>query len=339
MSPSPEMSMSYTNAPYGDTASPSPEMSMDYSMSFPTMAPTNCLSISPEERNRRIREAILRNTETTEAQLDDTTSPQYQAFTFVCYEDQPRCPDEEQCSFVQRYVMAVFYYSTLGDAWNNCNGLGGACIPINANCDPANAWLSEKNECEWCGNRCNVDQCITQITLEDVNQSGSLPDEIGNLPFLERLELEKGTITGPIPNSIGLVSNTLVFLDLDKQALNGPLPDELWGLSKLSTLDINDNQFVGTISEDIGNLEVLSFLQMHNNGFTGTIPDNWAGVSGLENAQFENNNLVGFMPATLCDLRPPGGILAAESRFALSASCAICDNENTAPNCCTACDN
>mmetsp|Transcript_35920 Transcript_35920/g.48219 ORF Transcript_35920/g.48219 Transcript_35920/m.48219 type:complete len:91 (-) Transcript_35920:536-808(-) len=32
------------------------------------------------------------------------------------------CPQESK--FVQRYIMAVFYYSTNGDYWNECNAPG-----------------------------------------------------------------------------------------------------------------------------------------------------------------------------------------------------------------------
>ena len=62
------------------------------------------------------------------------------------------CPGDEK--LMQRYVMALFYYSTEGSSWSSC-GQVGACSETN--------FLSAVHECEWAGTTCNSDLCITEI--------------------------------------------------------------------------------------------------------------------------------------------------------------------------------
>merc|ERR1719491_1016672 len=52
--------------------------------------------------------------------FDEPSTPQRLALDWIVDEDSAQvCPDED--NLVQRYVMAVFYYSTNGDAWTKCS--------------------------------------------------------------------------------------------------------------------------------------------------------------------------------------------------------------------------
>ena len=81
------------------------------------------------------------------------------------------CPSD---MIIQRYVMAVFYYSTNGDDWDECNAPGDfgsvssiesaneACTLTTTNSTQiflgdirgTNAWLSPESECLWGGVSC-----------------------------------------------------------------------------------------------------------------------------------------------------------------------------------------
>lgn len=62
---------------------------------------------------------------------------------------------------VQRYAMAVFYYSTEGDDWSKCSAPSDFTDPASvaaayANC-PGNPWLTNVTACDWAGLTCNND--------------------------------------------------------------------------------------------------------------------------------------------------------------------------------------
>ena len=64
------------------------------------------------------------------------------------------CPDDEK--LIQRYVMAVFYFSTDGSSWTECGQVGG-CAGTN--------FLSGTHECDWAGISCNNDDCVTEMVF------------------------------------------------------------------------------------------------------------------------------------------------------------------------------
>jgi len=116
--------------------------------------------------------------------FDVASTPQAQALNWITNEDTISpilCPNQENigCSrngsinpMIQRYVLAVFYFATEGDDWDQCsapNNLGSASsiATADANCNRAvtpfgvandrvgdtstDAWLGPVNECEWGG--------------------------------------------------------------------------------------------------------------------------------------------------------------------------------------------
>jgi hypothetical protein len=107
----------------------------------------------------------------TRADLLSIGSPQNDAYNwllkdnFYCYSD-PK--------IIQRYIMALTYFSTDGDKWTNCGEEGGSSACVSAICKDngrkprlgANRWLGKGSECLWCGAACNTtNKCITDIDL------------------------------------------------------------------------------------------------------------------------------------------------------------------------------
>jgi len=106
-------------------------------------------------------------------------TPQYKAFNWIIEEDEYcLCPNNASCELVQRYVMAVFYFSTGGVKWVNCGAKSSVCDPsgITHNGSATSAcfdgagerWLAPVSSCRWCGNVCDDlkhSTCITQIDI------------------------------------------------------------------------------------------------------------------------------------------------------------------------------
>ena len=88
--------------------------------------------------------------------LANVDSPQYRAACWLIYDDLRQLDpldNSYSAAIVQRYVIAVLYYSTQGSAWHNtCN------------------FLSRNNECEWNNYVDGNDHVI-----------GALCDESGNI--------------------------------------------------------------------------------------------------------------------------------------------------------------
>ena len=78
-------------------------------------------------------------------------TPQFNAFFWLIRMDEAQVCPEEPLHVIQRYVLALLYYSTSGDEWNECN----AATSI----DPAPCafvrWLDGANVCSWFGVSCD----------------------------------------------------------------------------------------------------------------------------------------------------------------------------------------
>ena len=133
---------------------------------------------------------------------------------------------------------------------------------------------------------------VTEINWGSKVQSGSLPDEIGNLENLKVLDLGKNHLSGYIPSSYYKLDK-LETLSLKENALSGQL-ESFDGLSSLRSLDISNNFFSDKLQEDsFINLNELKFINVGNNpGLTGLFPKPGPKVSLI--------NTVGT-DLTLCD--------------------------------------
>jgi hypothetical protein len=117
--------------------------------------------------------------------IRDPSTPQGKATQWILNDD-PRqlCPSEPK--LIQRWVMAVFYYSLEGDEWRLCSSTSRLCGLIPPFLDQR-PFLSQFSECDWAGITCNADDCITEIEFEANGLGGTIPSELGLLTELALL--------------------------------------------------------------------------------------------------------------------------------------------------------
>jgi len=268
----------------------------------------------------------LRGTVSANNALNSPGSPQNLASNWLINEDDFEvCPGDEK--IVQRYVMALFYFSTDGSAWSQCGQVG----PCGGG---GKSFLSDKNECEWSGITCNNDDCVTEIVFESNNVGGSLPTELAQLNDLEVISLEQGTLASTIPAQLGSLSN-LRIIDLDFNMLTGRIPESIYGLTNLEQLDLNSNKLIGTLSNNVGNLQELRLIQLYENLMVGTVPNSLGSLDNLVIAEFFNNTFTGTMPQSVCDNRaPPAGTGAITG---LTSDCFPGPVPQIECSCCTGC--
>jgi hypothetical protein len=251
----------------------------------PSQAPTPLNTISSS--TAAYIDALLYNASSPQA-FDDPTSPQSRARVWL-YNDLllNDLISEGADRVVQRYVCVELVYA-----------LG---IP--------NATLrSDVAECEWSGFSCDDDlpgRIITNITFPSMGLTGSLPEELAQLQYLQRLELHDNNITGSIPvlwMSNSTPMQNLYRLDLSDNHLTGSIPDFFWtSFPPLSYVYLNDNLLTGPLVEPAGSsaLGLVEEVWLQRNRFSGPLPAAWMmrRFPNLEKLKVGDNELTGTLPA------------------------------------------
>ena len=118
----------------------------------------------------------------------DRGTPQFEALSWLINQDRYYvCPDDPKA--YQRYILAVFYFSSNGDAWDECSAPDNfddpdSIVRANARCtvkttpipggslnqyflpttEGSDAWLTPVYECEWAGITCRVEgNCVDRV--------------------------------------------------------------------------------------------------------------------------------------------------------------------------------
>ncbi|XP_027941999.1 probable LRR receptor-like serine/threonine-protein kinase At1g06840 isoform X2 [Vigna unguiculata] len=142
---------------------------------------------------------------------------------------------------------------------------------------------------------------VLQLQLLNLNLSGTLAPEIGNLSYLEIVDFMWNDITGSIPKEIGNIK-TLKLLLLSGNKLTNDLPDELGHLPALERMQIDENKITGPIPLSFANLNSTKHFHMNNNSLSGQIPAQLSQLGSLIHLLLDNNNLTGNLPSELSEM-------------------------------------
>lgn len=275
---------------------------------------------SPEDGNRQTNEIHEILTFLGEApkicQDDISFLSRCQAIKWLAFDDE--LLDSSSIEFVQRYILAVFYFATDGDDWIYCS------IRDDSPCEDDSSRFSRfltptVSVCQWYGIKCstNSDGTRTHITwmefpennlkqvVKDTSLAPIIVPEIRLLSdHLELLWLQSNpSLGGTLPSWIGHMS-ALQSLSLFNVGLEGTIPTTLYHLEQLDALRLYDNSLSGTIAPEIRNMQSLSWLWLNNNNLTGDIPTELGSLKKLESLTLHNNRFENLEPPNVvCDLR------------------------------------
>ena len=148
-----------------------------------------------------------------------------------------------------RAILENFYLTTSGRDWvRNDN------------------WLSDKPLQTWYGVAVNAEGRVTALTLVRNGLVGHMPEEIGDVAYMERLLLHINGLTGEIPVGVTRLAK-LQWLALGDNRLRGKIPAHLDDLADLRSLYLGN------------------FTPMGSNRFTGCIPSGLRTVANNDLAQ------------------------------------------------------
>ncbi|XP_058214629.1 receptor-like protein 7 [Rhododendron vialii] len=129
---------------------------------------------------------------------------------------------------------------------------------------------------------------LRNLYLSLTNFSGNLPESIGNLTELRRIEINGCYFSGPIPSSLANLSQ-LVHLDFSTNNFSGSMP-LFQGSKNLTSIDLSNNALTGPVPsivfEGLSNLVHISLM---NNSFNGSIPSSLFSLPSMQQIWLTRN--------------------------------------------------
>lgn len=159
---------------------------------------------------------------------------------------------------------------------------------------------TEEEICDsWTNLECHLGKVIS-IGLSNAGFNGTIPNSIGSLTSLRRLDLDSNNLHGTIPSSLGSLTR-LNRLTLAVNSLTGTIPSQLGKLHQLRMLYFAHNNLTGTLPSSLAQLRKLNFLTVGHNRLSGSIPEAF-GDSFVEcTMELNDNHFSGEIPRGLCN--------------------------------------
>ena len=224
------------------------------------------------------------------------SSPQSQAFAWLHVDPITLTPGRTTRTVLERYVLAVLYFSTSGPSWKF-------------------DYLSDDDVCTWNNGLANANysqsmlgvyciedgESVGTLALAENKLRGPLPWELTLLTNLEVIDFGFNSLTGSIPTRIiNLTNLQVVFVYVN--SLSGPIPADISELTSLERFWVSGNRLTGPLPATISPITVQIVLS--ENSLTGSIPESWgATMPLLEQCVLSGNDLTGSLPSTFSRLK------------------------------------
>jgi len=229
---------------------------------------------------------------------------------------------------IERYVLAVLYYSTGGDRvwteplsflssknvcnWNNKDRIrksiatGGISTKFTEESTEYN--LSSK------GVFCKNGPFVTSIEISNNVLEGEVPWELSLLPYLTKIDFDTNKLYGSIPIELSRL-NRLQALWFKRNELTGTLPMEFSDAVALASIDLEDNNLSSTLPSELGLLSNLFYISLRLNAFTGSLPSSWQTLDQLRTLDLSGNQFHGTLPEEYGALTQLDSLYFESNRF------------------------
>ncbi|TYJ12031.1 hypothetical protein E1A91_A11G320100v1 [Gossypium mustelinum] len=127
--------------------------------------------------------------------------------------------------------------------------------------------------------------------VSENNLVGEIPSSICNLSSIMGLYLLMNSFNGTIPECLGNLSSSLLYIELQKNNFHGKLPKNFAKGCTLQSIRINNNQLEGSLPRSL-------VLILRSNRFYGQVnnPDVKVSFSRLRCIDLSHNNFSGYLP-------------------------------------------
>jgi Leucine-rich repeat (LRR) protein len=194
------------------------------------------------------------------------------------------------------------------------------------------SWNESTHFCEWKGVTCSPNH-LKRVSALDLPLSGlvgSISPFIGNLSFLNGINLASNELYGEMPLSLNYLRSlqyinlhnnylggdvltclrncsNLSYINVSNNQLEGQFPSWIGSeMRKLEVLDLSSNLIYGFLPPSIGNLSTLIVLDLHGNKINGGIPKDIDHLANIRGISLALNNLSGTLPHSLYNLSHMG---------------------------------
>jgi len=223
--------------------------------------------------------------------FDDPRTPQFMALQWISVDSSRKGGSIAYAmdASLQRFALATVYFSLGGeDDWLESNGWLSTVVPV----------------CDWKGVTCDSSNtAVLSLDLVSNNLSGTLPEELKLLKYLQVLNLPGNSISGSLPSEYSILYE-LVEFNLSENSLTGSIPEEYGGAGAfelLEVLDVSHNSIKGKIPSHLENLQSLEIIRICSNSMTGMIPSALGSLKALNSINLGNNDFSGDFPGAICD--------------------------------------
>lgn len=263
----------------------------------PTMPPVVAPTVPPAERRSSIIDRVVNAGVSTEGQLTTVGTPQNKALEWLVMDEfQTTIADTsgQHSRLIERYVLAVFYYSTNGDSWLYDMKF---LLPID-HCDWRSSFLTSAGDIVTLG----VAACNSQggdgMMVSHLDLCKFLESILWNCcrfktthPVLILSFTALNELSGNIPNELGFLDRLEVLSVPYNPTLGGNLNFGLTRMERLVEFSAQYCDISGNIPDQIGNLQNLKTLALGNNNLEGAIPPSFFTLGNLEILALDDNIL------------------------------------------------
>jgi hypothetical protein len=286
-----------------------------------TSAPTLAPSASETSTDRGLRDLIVSLSFDNGAPLEDPTSAQYMAYSYLRDSNIYGTSDWYDRDVLQIYSLATFYFSTNGpESWIKKNGWVTA-PDINHPCTWHGVYCevnSNRTQTDTGSRRLKAPPPLSRRALDEAADSSSnatgFVGEVGDIATLLRIFEE----VQALPRSFSVVA-----LFLPSNGLDGFGLAELAFLTTLLAIDVSGNNFNSqALPLDVVLLSYLKFINCSNSRFAEplrTLGFLAPTLSHLEVADISKNRISGTLPSLFGDM-PHLRILVADHNPVLTGS-------------------
>ncbi|VEU33883.1 unnamed protein product [Pseudo-nitzschia multistriata] len=219
--------------------------------------------------------------------LDTEGSPAQQAMIWMCKDK--KVNSMEHTEKLQRYVLAVFFYST--------NMVPSMHVENPLAWKNADNWMTNAHSCEWMGVECNEDKFIVAIYLEKNRLSGKIPVEIAiianNIESLDFTDNIMHMRESDFDAFLSLKKLHTLLMDDNYLYNNDGLPSQMGAMTSMEKMRLSYNVFEGELNKNsvLDSMKGLTHLEIESNYFTGGIPNAILEMENLTYLYLRRNNM------------------------------------------------